>query len=764
MDFLLEDILEKLTPQFGILTDSGIEAVREATDNNGYFLEVRLAGAGSTLAINTIQEGYVAGKQAVTGQADVSRLVIRTSIKNGLLQRINFGELFADQVAYDLETDLSIHDEVHVGQEIGRLPVDAAGSCLLRIRFFNTDNISIRPAFLLRTLTLLQGYYLKLVTKAFESHSDTAFFVKDYVDFLETTRGKEGVFKLLRGALRDEYDFFTKQFPGPQALAAEYERILRRFSQQITPAELAANYVDLVENSDENRIHYFLPDLSLHFVAMPVSEYTIDIARIKEGNTFSLLVQDTLFQVAINSPVYALNTCEKASSMVRFMRFAGAVLDKVIPEEIDVDTMVKGKFKPRNEDMVTGECVPTIDRFYFAQKTNGDFVHDYKSIKDLDSFETDQFEFAVEHLVGIFKDGLRVGAGHEIFVEDSKTEPDILYRLEPNTNIVEQHGRARMGIPIVALTERQGNQYFVLLVKPDERFMTFQGVVRAVDFAPDVVIEMYQEAGPYTEQWEPIVQFLRDLDVVHAFALDGDDSAGLIYKDDSEKPEDFLKVTPGLKKDGSMPFALTFTKADSNLYPSLLHILQTGQMYLDDFLDLVEKSEIPAAQHLELNSRARGRVLLPFEASLITSAYGQRTPPVHGASAFHLGVDFGVPKGTPVPLHKSGKVHLVYPSPSFGLVVIIYHGHDVQNNEYYSFYSHLDSVSIQEGDSLIGGIEFAVSGDSGSVRTGELMGFDIRVTSPDFQLDGRDDYLSFFRNRPFSRNPQQFLWPDLSQI
>jgi murein DD-endopeptidase MepM/ murein hydrolase activator NlpD len=769
MDFLLDEILEKLTPQFGVLVDGRTESVAEIAENNAYFLEIRLIGGAAPIGVGSIQEGFVADTQAIDG---LTKLTIRTSIRNGLFQRINFGNLFADRIVYYVETDLSLNDEAAVGAEIGWVPKDTAGHDVLRVQFFNTDGDSLRPSFLLRTLALLNGYYQDLVAKAFDSHADTAFFLADYIVFLQATESKQRLYRLLRRSLRDEYKAYQKKFgaSADPVLLAEYEKILPQPVESHTSAAIAGTYADAVDNSPDKRVYFFLEDLSVHFSAMSAAEYAIDIHEITDSDEFTGLVEDTLFQVAVNSPIYSIGICENASGLSRGWQYAKAIVNDILPNKFEAKTMVKGQYKARGASMTIGDCMPTVDRFYFAQKKDGNFVFDYQSMKDLPAMEVDSFDFAVEHLVGIFKDGLRVGAGHEIFNEPNKTEPDVLYSLDTTDNIVAQHGRARMGIPIVATTEVNGRHYFVLLVKPDERRLTYQYEKRIFEDSgtPEKVAaylaDTYEDLGPYADQWEPIVDFLRDLGVVHAFALDGDDSAGLIYKDEGEDPDSFLKVEPGLKKDGSMPFAVAFTKRDADLYPTLLNLLKAGRLYREDFLALVEKSGITAAQQLELISKTNNRILLPFDAEYISSPYGPRTPPVHGASSFHLGVDFGVPKGSPVTCIKDGTVHLIYTSPSYGLAVILYHGADTYGDKYYSFYTHLDAAAAQTGDALAVGDIFAVSGNSGALREGELLGFDVRVTPADYVLEAEDDYLTFFRNRFFSRDPEQFLWPDLSQL
>ena len=74
----------------------------------------------------------------------------------------------------------------------------------------------------------------------------------------------------------------------------------------------------------------------------------------------------------------------------------------------------------------------------------------------------------------------------------------------------------------------------------------------------------------------------------------------------------------------------------------------------------------------------------------------------------HLGLDFGVPAGTPVRAVNRGTVILARPLYFEGNCVVIDHGQGLL-----SLYLHLSEFRVKEGDSVAPGQEIALSGGSG---------------------------------------------------
>lgn len=76
----------------------------------------------------------------------------------------------------------------------------------------------------------------------------------------------------------------------------------------------------------------------------------------------------------------------------------------------------------------------------------------------------------------------------------------------------------------------------------------------------------------------------------------------------------------------------------------------------------------------------------------------------------HWGMDLGAPVGTPVHAARSGVVVFARPYRGYGNTVILRHG------KLHTQYSHLDSISVTEGQRVLGG---AVIGAVGATRHGQ---------------------------------------------
>lgn len=105
------------------------------------------------------------------------------------------------------------------------------------------------------------------------------------------------------------------------------------------------------------------------------------------------------------------------------------------------------------------------------------------------------------------------------------------------------------------------------------------------------------------------------------------------------------------------------------------------------------------------------------------SGYGYRTDPFTGRRAFHSGVDYAAPTGTPVIAGASGIVTYRGRLGGYGNVVQIYHGENLS-----TLYAHLKSMDVEllqyvnRGD-VIGGI-----GSTGR-STGPHLHYEIRINN-----------------------------------
>ena len=83
-----------------------------------------------------------------------------------------------------------------------------------------------------------------------------------------------------------------------------------------------------------------------------------------------------------------------------------------------------------------------------------------------------------------------------------------------------------------------------------------------------------------------------------------------------------------------------------------------------------------------------GQFLRPVGGS-ITSGFGNRTDPITGASAFHAGIDFGTPCGTPIKAAGNGAVVSAGWQGGYGNATIINHGGGMA-----TLYGHQSSFAV----------------------------------------------------------------------
>jgi hypothetical protein len=98
-------------------------------------------------------------------------------------------------------------------------------------------------------------------------------------------------------------------------------------------------------------------------------------------------------------------------------------------------------------------------------------------------------------------------------------------------------------------------------------------------------------------------------------------------------------------------------------------------------------------------------------------------------TTIHGGVDFGVPRGTPVSACAPGRVVLAGPRIVTGNSVVIEHLPGV-----YSIYYHLDVIEVQEGTLVKAGTLLGASGSTG-LSTGPHLHWEIRVSGENADPD-----------------------------
>ena len=121
---------------------------------------------------------------------------------------------------------------------------------------------------------------------------------------------------------------------------------------------------------------------------------------------------------------------------------------------------------------------------------------------------------------------------------------------------------------------------------------------------------------------------------------------------------------------------------------------------------------------------AKGMLMkTPVDGARISSGFGSRFHPVLGFTRMHKGVDFAVPKGTPVMAAGAGTVSFMGWANGYGNFVVINH-----TNGYATAYGHLSRFApgMRRGAHVSQGSVFAYSGMTG-LATGPHLHYEIRV-------------------------------------
>jgi Peptidase family M23 len=114
-----------------------------------------------------------------------------------------------------------------------------------------------------------------------------------------------------------------------------------------------------------------------------------------------------------------------------------------------------------------------------------------------------------------------------------------------------------------------------------------------------------------------------------------------------------------------------------------------------------------------------GKLTSPVMNAPVTSEFGPRARPCSGCSAYHLGLDFGVPNGTPVKAADGGRVIYSGWMQGYGNTLVIDHGNGLM-----TLYAHNSQLLAKVGDPVSGGQVVTRSGHSG-IGTGAHLHFTV---------------------------------------
>lgn len=137
---------------------------------------------------------------------------------------------------------------------------------------------------------------------------------------------------------------------------------------------------------------------------------------------------------------------------------------------------------------------------------------------------------------------------------------------------------------------------------------------------------------------------------------------------------------------------------------------------------LLSDVTLPAvAKEIEKGEKVPPTYIKPISGGRMTSTFGPRKRPKAGASSYHKGIDWGVPKGTPVYASCGGTVVKAGWGSGYGYCVYINHPDGKQTR-----YAHLSKVLVSAGQKVSQGQRIALSGNTG-VSTGPHLHFEILV-------------------------------------
>ncbi len=151
-------------------------------------------------------------------------------------------------------------------------------------------------------------------------------------------------------------------------------------------------------------------------------------------------------------------------------------------------------------------------------------------------------------------------------------------------------------------------------------------------------------------------------------------------------------------------------------FQSMLNSVAGDMVSMDDYLSIAESNLM--SQKIQANW-VHGSD--PVNIAILMSGFGIRSDPFSGLKAFHRGLDFAAPIGTPVFASASGKVVVAERHPEYGNMIDIDHGRGVMSR-----YAHTSKMLVKVGAVVKRGDQIAEVGTTGR-STGPHLHFEVMV-------------------------------------
>jgi murein DD-endopeptidase MepM/ murein hydrolase activator NlpD len=113
--------------------------------------------------------------------------------------------------------------------------------------------------------------------------------------------------------------------------------------------------------------------------------------------------------------------------------------------------------------------------------------------------------------------------------------------------------------------------------------------------------------------------------------------------------------------------------------------------------------------------------VMPADMRGISSGFGYRSDPFTGSGAFHAGLDFRGPVGSPIHAAAQGTVSFVGQRSGYGNVVEVSHGNGLLTR-----YAHMSAFRAAVGQRVRAGDVIGLIGSSGR-STGPHLHFEVRI-------------------------------------